>query len=161
MISIGPYDYDNLIRSYLVQDRPSATTAGDRMSYSGNTLYSYSSKLAVIHDRSELILFIDKDLVGYSVTTSKQISRLYKFINSWSTFVISFSQSPVDNLTEYWKDVNTLIGKYNRARTNGDMYKHQLHSIIDEAIVYAKMYDLDPTVPIQILQDLFKYKLFN
>lgn len=161
MISIGPYDYDNLIRSYLAQDRPKAATAGDRMSYSGTALYSYSSKLAVIHNHSEQILFINKDLSSYSVTTTKQINKLYGFIGSWSTFTVSFDKSPNDNLAEYWQDINELIGKHNRARTAKGTHRHSIHSTINKAKAYAPLFNLDPEVPTQILQDLFKYKLLN
>ena len=112
MIRIGQYDYEGLIQSYLAQDRHSASTARDRMSYKGINLYSYSSILAQISETVPKTLYTNKSLFKCSITTTKQFYRLQKIAShNWSIFIINLETTSADNLRIYWTDIERQIGR--------------------------------------------------
>ena len=163
MIKIGPYDYLNLIKSYLAQDRPSATTAGDRMSYFGRKLYSYNSVLAIISTIHSNVLYIDSSTRSYSNTTSKQTNRLVTITHSlnWQVFFIDLRSEPANNLATYWSEVESLIGKHNRSRKYKYHIKQSIHSTIRTAQLFAELHELDPTIPDILRRQLFVNQLLK
>ena len=140
MIKIGQYDYEGLIKSYLAQDRPSAKTANNRMSYSGPKLSSYNSTLALISTSRPSTLYIDKAISNYSNTTQRQTRELLYVAaeESWSTFTIDL-YLPIDaNLEVFWKDIELLITRYKRARTSKPFIKQSIHETISTAQHFAE-----------------------
>jgi len=129
VIPIGSYDYSRLVKSYFVQDRSKASTAGGRMSYHGTTLYSYDSKLAEL-DLANNVLLIDSDITDYSKTTRDHARGLqaYKPIGM-QVFYTLLSRSTVDNLQEYWNRINVLLDELPRAR-KPHTRKHKFDTIV-------------------------------
>lgn len=119
-MSIGPYDYDGLLRAFLYQHEPSGSTAEGRMSFSGNTLYSYSSVLARLgtYPKSQqTVLFIDNRISGYSVTTAKQVARMRR-INPYPEQFWDLGKSVEQNLLSIINRIDNLLIKHKRARSN-------------------------------------------
>lgn len=119
-MSIGPYDYDGLLRAFLYQHEPSGSTAEGRMSFSGNTLKSYSSVLALLgtYPKSQqTVLFIDNWIATYSVTTAKQVARMRR-INSHHEQFWDLNESIEQNLLSIILRISDLLIKYKRARSN-------------------------------------------
>ena len=119
-MSIGPYDYDGLLRAFLYQHEPSGSTAEGRMSFSGNTLYSYSSVLARLgtYPKSQqTVLFIDNRISSYSTTTSKHTS-LMRRINSHPEQFWELDKSVEQNLLYLINSIDVLLVKHKSARSN-------------------------------------------
>ena len=119
-MSIGPYDYDGLLRAFLYQHEPSGSTAEGRMSFSGNTLYSYSSilaRLGTYPKSQQTVLFIDNGISEYSVTTAKQVARMRR-INSYPEQFWDLEKSVEQNLLSIIIRINDLLIKHKRARSN-------------------------------------------
>lgn len=119
-MSIGPYDYDGLLRAFLYQHEPSGSTAEDRMSFFGNTLYSYSSVLARLgtYPKSQqTVLFIDNRISGYSITTAKHTNLMLR-LNSHPVQLWDLEKSVERNLTAIINRIDTLLIKHKRARSN-------------------------------------------
>lgn len=162
MIKIKSYDYEGLIQSYLAQDRPSASTANDRMSYKGITLYSYSSILAQISETLPNTLYIDKHISRYSRTTSKQFHELQREASlNGNVFVIDLDITFADNLQLYWADAELLIKRYKWARTLKPQIKQDLHKLIRNAQHFAELHGLDSTIPDHIMRQLFVNQLLT
>lgn len=162
LIPIGSYDYEGLCKSFLAQDRPSAKTAGDRMSYFGPKLYSYASILARISHKLPSTLYIDKHISTYSNTSRKHTNKLTSETPSyWNVFTIDFDLSMADNLTEYWEEVEYLITRYRRARILKPRIKQQIHTLIHTTKHFAELHKLDPSIPDHIMRLLFVNQLLN
>ena len=119
-MSIGPYDYDGLLRAFLYQHESSGSTAQGRMSFSGNTLYSYSSvlaKLGTYPKSQQTVLFIDNRIANYSVTTTKQVARMRR-INSYPEQFWDLDKSVEQNLLYLINNIDALLIKHKRARSN-------------------------------------------
>lgn len=113
MISIGPYDYTNLIKSFLAQDRPSASTAQDRLSYSGDTIYSYKATIGQL-DIKNNVLLVNECYINHSVTTSRQITILYNLAAGlFTVYTIPFDSDPLEH---YNNSILNTVEKYKRAR---------------------------------------------
>ncbi len=76
------YDYTTLIRSYVNKSAPDGTTAQGRMSFKGDTLYSYESKLFQRIAPNTYVL--DVAISKYSVTTAKHTNRILRSMPSSS-----------------------------------------------------------------------------
>lgn len=162
MIKIGQYDYDGLIKSYLAQDRPSASTASDRMSYKGITLYSYSSILTQISETIPKTLYANKSLFKYSITTTKQFYKLQKIAShGWSIFIIDLDIAFANNLQLYWTEVEGVIKQHKYARTCKPIIEKELHKLIRTAQHFAELHGLDPTIPDHIMRQLFVNQLLT
>ena len=119
-MSIGPYDYDGLLRAFLYQHETSGSTAEGRMSFSGNTLKSYNSVLARLgtYPKSQqTVLFIDNWTANYSVTTAKHTS-LMRQINSHPEQFWYLNESVEQNLLSIILRISDLLVKHKRARSN-------------------------------------------
>ena len=162
MIEIKSYDYHNLIRSYLAQDRPAATTAGDRLSYSKLRLYSYNSVLATISSIYPNTIFIDKYTCKCSNTTSKQATKLRNLIPyNWNVFTIDLNSTDTVTLGEYWEDITDLVGSYKRSRKYKHHIKQSIHDLISTAQQFARVHGLDSAVPDDLLRLLFVNQLLK
>jgi len=142
MTNIGNYDYQGLCQSFIKQDRPKAKTAENRLSYEGNTLYSYDSILAVL-DTKENVLLIDSNIASYSNTSSKHSSKLYdavpKAIKIFSVYNI---HSIEDSVNAYLNNIDTLLDNHKRARKRGAVYADMIigtYKILIEYMNYKKV----------------------
>ncbi len=163
MIKIGLYDYEGLIKSYLMQDKSSALTAGNRMSYQGSLLYSYNSILATISTIAPNTLYIYKETANYSNTSKNHASilRIKTVSLNWNTFDIS-REIPLEGaLPMYWKEIELLITRYKRARTLKHSIKQSIHEAISNAQHFAECHKLDPTIPDILMRQLFVNQLLK
>lgn len=162
MLQIGSYDYKGLIKSYLKQDRQSASTAGDRMSYFNHKLYSYNSVLAFMDKQFAQVLFIDKHISTYSNTSRKHTKVLFNTIPSyWKVFIIDLNLMAQENLLEYWESVDKLITDYIRSRKYKHIIKDVIHNTIRTAQLFAELHKLDQTIPEELMRKLFVNRLLN
>jgi hypothetical protein len=163
MIKIEQYDYEGLIKSYLAQDRLSAKTAYNRLSYRGIKLFSYNSKLAIIGDKSQLTLYIDKAISKYSNTTQRQTRNLLHIAaeHNWTVFIVNIDKSQESNLIDFWNDIESLITRYKRARTRKPSIKQSIHKAVSTAQHFAEWHELDPTIPDLLMRQLFVNQLLK
>ena len=162
MQRIGSYDYHGLVRSYIAQDRPSASTAGDRMSYSGTKLYSYNSVLAIMDKLSQHILYIDRHISAYSNTSIKHTMELLDAVPShWKVFIIDLNLTAEENLLEYWKSIDKRITDHTRSRKYKHIIKQSIHDEIRTAQLFAELHKLDQTIPEELMRKLFVHQLLN
>ena len=163
MIKIGPYNYEGLIRSFLAQDRVSAKTADNRLSYSRTKLSSYNSTLALISTLRPSTLWIDKSISKYSNTTQRQTRKLLYMAaeQNWTVFTIDLHLSSNDNLSAFWTDIELLITRYKRARTRKPYIKQSIHEAISNAQHFAEWHELDPTIPDILMRHLFVNQLLQ
>ena len=123
MQPIRSYDYAGLVVSYFAQSRSSGRTAKlagtkeYRMSFNGPKLYSYKSQLAEL-DLANNVLLVDYYISKCSNTSKKHTVVLLnnKSYLSMVIYFIDFDKSPEQNLQLYWERLDTLIGKYLKAR---------------------------------------------
>ena len=162
MIKIGQYDYEGLIESYLAQDKQSATTADNRMSYKGIKLFSYNSNLAVINENVPSTLYINKFTSTYSVTSVRHTRKLVaKALPNWTMFTIDFDLTTTENLYIYWNDIELLITRYKRARTTKASIKQSIHEAVSNAQHFAEWHELDSTIPDLLMRQLFVNQLLK
>lgn len=163
MIKIGFYDYEGLIKSYLAQDRPSAKTADNRMSYNQHRLSSYNSTLAIIGTSRPSTLYIDKAISNYSNTTKKQTRKLLYIAaeQNWTVFIVNINRSQEFNLLVLWEEITNLIGKHNRSRKHKPTIKQSIHEAISTAQHFAEWHELDPIIPDILMRHLFINSLLH
>ena len=142
MIRIGSYDYDNLIESYLAQDRKKAKTAGNRLWYENNVLYSYNTILSILHThKDKKILLINKSLVNYSQTTTKHMNRLIEK-SKYPTFIVKFSRDNVEKLYSLIDTANDTFEKMKRARSKKSIYAKQFIQEVGKAADFAELFGI-------------------
>jgi len=117
------YDYDKLISTYLTQSAESGVTAQGRMSFRGDTLYSYKSKLFQRIGPNTYIL--DAATRSYSVTTAKHTTRILRSMPSDVTVYRTYIDNQVwQNVAMYITELKFFIGSFKRARiTKSDKQK--------------------------------------
>ena len=145
IMSIGRYDYDGLLRAFLYQHEPSGSTAEGRMSFSGNTLKSYGSVLAQLgtYPKSQqTILFIDKCTASYSVTTAKH-TNLMRRINSHPEQFWNLDESVEQNLLSIIIDINRLLIKHKRARSNKPFIASDILATHANLLMLLDKYSID------------------
>jgi len=142
MMQIGSYDYDNLIESYLVQDKQRAKTAGNRLWYEGNLLYSYNTILSILHThKDKKVLLINKSLVKYSQTTTRHMNILIEK-SKYPTFIVKFSRDDVEKLHSLIDTANDTFEKMKRARSRKSIYAKQFIQEVDKAIDFAELFEI-------------------
>jgi hypothetical protein len=156
------YSYTRLGKKFLAQTKPSGSTAQGRMSYKGNILYSYNSKLAIIKDKH---LLIDYDISHYSATTSKQTSKLLA-INNLPIFYVNLSDLHKTTIESKHYNLANKFGQYDRARCNKAYYKAQLVALYQDLLNYHKFIKTDKRTKLykrhlSIFQQMFDRKLFD
>ena len=136
------YDYTTLIYNYINQSDPIGSTAQDRMSFKGDTLYSYKSKL--FQRIAPNIYILDKAIENYSVTTSKHTDRILRAMPSNTTIYRTYIDKPIQqNIASYIVDIKYLISKFTRARNTKPQWCKQIHRTYAELQSYIEFYKLD------------------
>lgn len=110
---------------------------GSHFSYEYDRLYSYYSILAKI-DREKTIVYIDSKVAGYSNTSRKHTTHLYRAIPGYySVFEWDFSE---DFITCKRNEIFELISKEARARKVS--YLTQIQRIIDNVDEYIEVHEI-------------------
>ena len=136
------YNYDLLIIGYINQSFPYASTAQGRMSFKGDTLYSYKSKLFQRIAPNTYIL--DVAISKYSVTTAKHTSRILRSMPSNTVvYRTCIDNDPISNVIDYVSDIKYLIRKFTRARNTKFQWQKHIHKSYAELQSYIEFYKLD------------------
>ena len=136
------YDYTTLIYNYINQSAPDGTTAQGRMSFKGDTLYSYKSKLFQSIAPNTYIL--DVAISKYSVTTAKHTMRILRAMPSNVTIYRTCTDNdPIGNVIDYVSDIKYLISKFTRARSTKPQWQKQINRTYVELQSYIEFYKLD------------------
>jgi hypothetical protein len=112
------YNYIRTINEYLEQKKKKGTTAGGRMSFSNDVLYSYDSVLAII-DKKNNILLIDNSISNIS-NTSRKHARILLSENmghEYSVLAIAYINNYRESARILGDNIEHCIQKANRART--------------------------------------------
>ena len=136
------YNYDKLISSYLTQSAESGVTAEGRMSFRGDTLYSYKSKLFQRIGPNTYIL--DVATRNYSVTTAKHTNRILRSMPSDVTIYYTYIDNQVwQNVVMYIIELKFFIGQFKRARTTKSAKQKLVRSKYNELQSYIEFTKLD------------------
>jgi len=152
-----------LISAYLNQSTDSGHNRTESMSFTGNKLCSYNSLLAKLNTDFN-ILFIDKSIKHYSVTTGKQTYNLLKQFTGTVYELPMLSTKPNKVLQAYWGDIEELIGKYERSIVHKSKYKQRIIDKYNDVLSYAELMQIDKRTKEYkykniIFKQLFKHKL--
>ena len=136
------YDYTTLIYNYINQSAPDGTTAQGRMSFRGDTLYSYKSKLFLRIAPNTYIL--DVAISKYSVTTAKHTMRILRAMpDNVTIYRTCIDNDPISNVIDYISDVKYLISKFSRARNTKPQWQKHINRTYVELQSYIEFYKLD------------------
>lgn len=136
------YNYDSLITDYINQSAPDGITAQGRMSFKGDILYSYKSKLFQRIAPNTYVL--DVAISKYSVTTAKHTMRILRALPSNVTIYRTYiNNDPISNVIDYVSDIKYLISKFTRARSTKPQWQKHIHRTYAELQSYIKFYKLD------------------
>ncbi len=158
------YNYDSLIIDYINQSAPDGTTAQGRMSFKGNILYSYKSKLFQRIAPNTYVL--DTAISKYSITTAKHTNLILR--NMPSNAVIyrtCIDNDPISNVIDYVSDIKYLISKFIRARNTKPQWQKHIHRTYAELQSYIEFYKLDKRTTAyrqfkQLFAIMFEAKVF-
>lgn len=144
---------DNVVTKYLEQQIPHCSNRQKTFSYKHKDIYSYSSLLGIIDDKA-MVLFIDNDIKGYSVTTAKQTSKLVNgaLRSNYKVLYLPLHLSPKKTIMFYWEEVEKYIVKYIRAYKVKEPYKLLIKRTLEEAEYYADYVNFDKN------SEEYKYK---
>ena len=136
------YNYTTLIYNYINQSFPYASTAEGRMSFKGDILYSYKSKLFQRIAPNTYIL--DVAISKYSITTAKHTNRILYVMPSNVTIYRTYIDQPIQqNIINYISDIKYLISKFTRARNTKFQWQKHIHKSYAELQSYIEFYKLD------------------
>ena len=136
------YDYTTLIRNYVNKSFPYASTAQGRMSFKGDILCSYKSKLFQRIAPNTYVL--DVAISKYSVTTAKHTSRILRAMPSnVNIYRTCIDNDPISNVIDYISDIKYLISKFTRARSTKSQWQEHIHRTYAELQSYIEFYKLD------------------
>ena len=136
------YNYDSLIIDYINQSAPDGTTAQGRMSFKGDILYSYKSKLFQRIAPNTYVL--DVAISKYSVTTAKHTMRILRALPSNVTVYRTYiDNDPISNVIDYVSDIKYLISKFTRARNTKPQWQKHIHRTYADLQSYIEFYKLD------------------
>ena len=136
------YDYSTLIHDYINQSFQYASTAQGRMSFKGDILYSYKSKLFQRIASNTYVL--DVAISKYSVTTAKHTSRiLYAMPSNAVIYRTCIDNDPISNVIDYVSDIKYSINKFTRARSTKPQWQKHIHRTYAELQSYIEFYKLD------------------
>ena len=136
------YNYTTLIYNYINQSAPDGSTAQGRMSFKGDTLYSYKSKLFQRIAPNTYIL--DVAISKYSVTTAKHTMRILRAMPSNTViYRTCIDNDPISNIIDYVSDVKYSISKFARARSTKPQWQKHIHRTYAELQSYIEFYKLD------------------
>ena len=136
------YNYTTLIYNYINQSAPDGTTAQGRMSFKGDTLYSYKSKLFQRIAPNTYVL--DVAISKYSVTTAKHTNLILRNMPSNVTIYRTYiDNDPISNVIDYVSDIKYSISKFRRARSTKPQWQKHIHRTYVELQSYIEFYKLD------------------
>ena len=136
------YDYLSLIDNYINQSAPEGTTAQGRMSFKGDILYSYKSKLFQRIAPNTYVL--DAAISKYSVTTAKHTMRILRALPSNVTIYRTYiNNDPISNVIDYISDIKYSISKFTRARSTKPQWQKHIHRTYADLQSYIEFYKLD------------------
>ena len=136
------YDYTTLICNYINQSFPYASTAQGRMSFKGDILYSYKSKLFQRIAPNTYVL--DVAISKYSVTTSRHTNLILRNMPSNVTiYRTCIDNDPISNVIDYISDIKYSISKFTRARSTKFQWQKHIHKSYAELQSYIEFYELD------------------
>ena len=136
------YDYTTLIYDYINQSAPDGSTAQGRMSFKGDALYSYKSKLFQRIAPNTYVL--DAEISKYSATTAKHTMRILRAMPSNTViYRTCIDNDPISNVIDYISDVKYLISKFTRARNTKFQWQKHIHRTYAELQSYIEFYKLD------------------
>lgn len=136
------YDYETLISNYISQSSNSEVTAAGRMSFNGDILYSYKSKLFQRIAPNTYIL--DVAISKYSVTTAKHTNLILRNMPSNVTiYRTCIGNDPISNVIDYVSDIKYSISKFTRARSTKPQWQKHIHKSYAELQSYIEFYKLD------------------
>ena len=136
------YDYTTLICNYINQSVPIDSTAQGRMSFKGDTLYSYKSKLFQRIAPNTYIL--DVAISKYSVTTAKHTMRILRAMPSNAIIYRTYIDQPIQqNVLSYISDIRYLISKFTKARNTKPQWQKQINRTYTELQSYIEFYKVD------------------
>ena len=112
------------------------------MSFKGDTLYSYESKLFQRVGPNTYIL--DVATSSYSVTTAKHTSRILRSMPSDVTIYHTYIDNPVwQNVAMYVVNIKFLIGQFKRARSTKSVKQKLVIKKYNELQSYIEFVKLD------------------
>lgn len=154
-----------LLRAYVHAVHQKARNPRNSLSFVGDELNSYDSPLARIN-RTDKVLFINHDLVGYSVTTTKHISALKTICEEYRIFTISFDKQPLQSVQWYWEKIEKLISKCLRTKKYKEWYKNLIYITMAEVEAYVdymqiSQSSLEYSYKTNIIRQLFEHKLLK
>ncbi len=158
------YNYTGLIYDYISGVHSSGYTAHGRMSFKGDTLYSYKSKLFQRVSPNTYIL--DVATRSYSVTTAKHTSRILRSMPSDVTIYHTYIDNPVwQNVAIYVTDLKYLIGQFKRARSTKSTKQKLVIRKYNELQSYIEFIKLDKRTSAykqfkQLFAIMFEAKVF-
>ena len=136
------YDYTTLIYDYINQVCPDGYTAQGRMSFKGDILYSYKSKLFQRIAPNTYVL--DVAISKYSVTTAKHTRRiLHAMPSNVVIYRTCIDNDPISNVIDYVSDIKYSISKFTRAWSTKPYWQQHIHHTYAELQSYIEFYKLD------------------
>ena len=136
------YNYTTLIYNYINQSATVSSTAQGRMSFKGDTLYSYKSKLFQRIAPNTYVL--DVAISKYSVTTAKHTMRILRALPSNVTIYRTYiNNDPISNVIDYVSDIKYSISKFTRARSTKPQWQKHINRTYAELQSYIEFYKLD------------------
>ena len=139
------YDYTGLIDNYLTQSTNSWSTAQGRMSFKGDILYSYKSKLFQRIAPNTYVL--DVAISKYSVTTAKHTMRILRAMPSNTViYRTCIDNDPISNVIDYISDIKYLISKFTLAKSTKSQWHENIHRTYAELQSYIEFYKLDKRI---------------
>ena len=136
------YNYTTLIYSYINKSSTNGSTAQGRMSFKGDILYSYKSKLFQRIAPNTYVL--DVAISKYSVTTAKHTMRILRAMpNNTVIYRTCIDNDPISNVIDYVSDIKYSINKFTRARSTKPQWQKHIHRTYAELQSYIEFYKLD------------------
>lgn len=136
------YNYTTLIYSYINKSSTKGSTAQGRMSFKGDTLYSYKSKLFQRIAPNTYVL--DVAISKYSVTTAKHTMCILRAMPSNTVIYRTYiDNDPISNVIDYISDIKYSINKFTRARSTKPQWQKHIHRTYAELQSYMEFYKLD------------------
>ena len=148
--------------AFVNQSLPEARNPRGSLWFKNNKLYSYRYHLATI--MPDNVLFINANLIKYSVTTTAHIGDLRQTAANLQYFVIPLDLQPNEVIDWYWDNIEKNIAKCLRARINKYHYKRTILQIVNSIEQYMDYMKLSRTIPEYlrkhtITQQLFKHQI--
>ena len=156
---------NRVLIAYVHAVQQKARNPRNSLSFIGDELNSYDSSLARIN-RTDEVLFINSNLISYSVTTTAHISALKTICEEYRIFTIPFDKQPLQVVQWYCEQIEKLIPKCLRAKKYKEMHKNLIYITMAEVEDYVDYMQIDQSSPeylykTNIVRQLFKHKLLK